>query len=95
MFRYLPASPNDDLLRTPDMLRRREEHLRRILGTLLVAVAYSSLLFIRCLPDIKRTETLWLWALGERASEAIYLISKAVLMALIQVSPERIATPVT
>ena len=58
MVRYLPASPNDGLLRTPDMLRRCEEHLRRTLGILSVALAYSSLLFIRCLPSMKRTETL-------------------------------------
>ena len=47
MLRYFPAIPNDDLLRTPDMLRRWEEHLLRTLGTLLVVLAYSSLLFIR------------------------------------------------
>jgi len=62
MVRYLPASPNDGLLRTPDMLTRAEEQLRRTLGTL--SAAYSSLLFIRCLPDLN-TETLWLWVLGE------------------------------
>ena len=61
MLRYFPAIPNDDLLRTPDMLMRWAEHLRRTLGTLLVA--YSSLLFIRDVPDMKRTETLSLWAL--------------------------------
>jgi len=93
MVRYLPASPNDGLLRTPDMPTRREEHLHRTLGTL--SATHSSLLFIRRLPDMKRTETLWLWALGERASEATYLISKSGLIALIHASPERTATPVT
>ena len=95
MLRHLLASPNYGLLHIPDMLTRWEEHLRRTLGTLSVALAYSSLWSIRVLPDMKRTETLRLWALGERASEAIYLISKSGLMALIQASPERIATPVT
>ena len=64
MVRYLPASPNDGLLRTAGMLRHWEEHLRRTLDRLSVALAYSSLLFIRCLPDMKRTETLWLWTRG-------------------------------
>ena len=41
MLGYLFASPNDDLLHTPDMPTRCEEHLRRILGTLLAV--YSSL----------------------------------------------------
>ena len=74
MLRYFPAIRNDDLLRTPDMLRRWEEHLRRRLGTLLVALPYFSLLFIGCRPDFKRTETLSLWALGgERAPRSFDL----------------------
>ena len=77
------------------MLARWQERLRRTPGTLSVALAYSSLLFIRYLRDMKRTETLRLERRSKRARAAIYLISKSVLMALIQMSPERIATPVT
>jgi len=55
MLRHFLASPKYGLLHTPDMPTRREEHLRRTLGTLSGALAYSSLLFIRYLPDVKRT----------------------------------------
>jgi hypothetical protein len=50
MLRHLLASPKYGLLHTPDMPTRCEEHLRRTLGTLSVALAYWSLLFIRYLP---------------------------------------------
>ena len=49
------------------MLKRPKEHPRRTLDTLSVALAYSSLLFIRCVPDMERTET-WMGALGGRAN---------------------------
>src|SRR4029077_11503236 len=57
MLRHFLASRKYGLLHTPDTPTRREEHLRRTLGTLSGPLAYSSLSFIRYLPGIKRTLT--------------------------------------
>ena len=57
MLRYLLASPKYGLLHTRDMPMRCEEHLRRTLGILSVPSAYSSLLFIRYLPESEHYPT--------------------------------------